>query len=150
MATFRPLDTRLISVFTLLVALLLGGCGQAPRPTLVPISELKEHQVQVDIELPPAPKGTMPLPAADANSAGEPSIGDAIHTWALQVGLNYVEECSLVEPNSRSYCSIRTGQDQVRLIGHSDTEIHYVVVVEDVDPSLSNSYRVTRVLLAGE
>lgn len=133
-----------------LITLILGACGSAPRPTLVPIAESKQVQLEVDIELPPAPKGTPLLDAASADTPGESSVGDAIFAWTTEIGLNYVEDCSLVQSGHKQYCSIPTDRDQIRLLGYNDSEIHYVLVVEDVDPGLANSYRVTRVIRAGD
>lgn len=136
------------SVILALSLLLLVGCGQPQRPTLVPISEVKAVQVP-ELGLAPAPKETMPLDPAPKDFAGESSVGDAIYVWASHVGIDYVDACGSATLEPGQYCDVATEEDQVRMLGFGRTDIRYVLVVEDIDPGLGASYRVTRVMIAG-
>lgn len=139
----------LLICWAALIGLLPVACNGGQRPTLVqdppPTSE-----PPLELELPPAPAGTAPLPAAGQDFPLEASVDDALIAWAADRQIPYLDACGLATPAPGQLCDTPTERDTVRLLGPSADEVWYVVTVERVESfDFGTGYRVESIDIAG-
>jgi hypothetical protein len=140
----------IVVVLPTLVLALLSACNGGLRPTLVE-DPLPTSQPALELDLPPAPAGTPPLPSAGDDFPLEASADDALIAWAADRNIAYLDSCSLVNPGERQFCDVATDRDTVRLLGPSADEIWYIVTILEADSfDFGTGYRVVSVQIAGQ
>lgn len=143
------LALRHMAVLIAILAVLVISCNGGMRPTLVE-DPIPTPLPPLQLELPPAPEATAPLPAAAEDFPLEATVDDALLAWANDRRIPYVDSCALVSPGPGELCDVPTERDTVRLLGPSASEVWYVVTVEQTDSlDFGTGYRVADVAIAG-
>lgn len=151
-------STRQVATAIILgLLIVLTSCNGGVRPTLV--NDQRSIEPLPQVEVPAAPAGTQPFPAAAPDFALQATVEDALLAWADDRDIPYTDSCSLVTPSGRELCDVsscdrvtgfETTCDRVRLLGPDPTTTWYVVTVaaEAVEP-FGTGYRVADVQIAG-
>lgn len=135
--------------FVVLLGTSAAACNGGVRPTLVD-DPAPTAQPPLQLELPPAPAGTPPLPPAAEDFPLEATADDALIAWARDRNIPYVDSCTVAAPATGQLCDSPTSRDTVRLLGPSADEIWYVVSIEQSDSfDFGTGYRVAGIELAG-
>ena len=129
--------------------LVLAGCNGGLRPTLV-TDTAPTPEPPLQLELPPAPDGTRPLPATSEDFPLESSVDDALLAWAADRSIPYLDACALVNPGPGQLCDVPTQRDTVRLVGPSADESWYIVTIAVAESfDFGTGYRVATVEIIG-
>lgn len=138
-----------VTLATVAMTLLVAGCNGGVRPTLVEDGS-PTPQPPLELDVPPAPSGTRPLPQGSDDIAWEASVDDALAAWAVNRNIPYLDSCSLVTPGPGEYCDNPTERETTRLLGPSATEMWYLVTVEQESGlDFGTGYRVSTVSILG-
>jgi len=129
---------------------LFSACNGGLRPTLVD-DPPPTAQPALELDLPPAPANTPPLPPASPDFPLEASADDALLAWAADRSIPYIDSCAIVIPGPGELCDVAAERDTVRLLGPTPDEIWYVVTILETDSfDFGTGYRVETVEIAGQ
>ena len=138
-----------LAAIVLAAIVLLSACNGGLRPTLVQ-DAAPTPLPALQLDLPPAPAGTLPLAPASPEFPLEATVDDALVAWAVDRSIPYVDSCALVTPGPGQLCDSPTERDTVRLVGPSPDEIWYIVTLEETDSfDFGVGFRVGQVEIAG-
>lgn len=132
-------------------AVLATGCSGGIRTTLVePPPEVPPTPTPpVVIDLPPAPEAALPQPPASPDLPLESSVDDALASWADERDFPYVDNCALTFVEAGEFCDVPGDRETVRLLGTSENDIWYIVIVDQVETDIGPGFRVGEVQIAG-
>jgi len=136
----------------ILFGVLLAACSGGARTTLVeaPPEIPPTPTPPVVIDLPPAPEEALPQPPASPDLPLESSVDDALLSWADERDFPYIDNCALIPIRGvGEFCDLPGDRDTVRLLGTSEDDIWYIVIVDQVETDVGSGFRVGEVRIAG-